>query len=197
MKAVRIGVMIGTFNPVHAGQISFALAAQNETFLDEIAFIPERQSYCGTPMEHYGHRVAMLRQAVRPYEQLALLELPDRTITAERLLMRLRQVYGAAEFSLLVGIEEFVRMPQWVSVDLIARSMEIVVAVRTNEQYKAALTTCHILGLNLNATTFIDSPRPDSAASGIRYAIQMGRREPGLLPSVQQYVRDSWLYATI
>ena len=72
MSKVRIGIFAGTFDPVHAGHIAFALQAAEIAKLDEVVFIPERRPLSKSSTEHFGHRVAMIRQAIMPHSKLAL-----------------------------------------------------------------------------------------------------------------------------
>src|SRR4051812_5853101 len=92
-KQPRIGIYAGTFDPVHAGHMSFALHARQMAGLDEVYFLPERTPRHKPQAEHYGHRVGMLRRAIRPYNNLAVLELVDKHFTVQRTMLGLRQVF--------------------------------------------------------------------------------------------------------
>jgi len=74
----------GTFNPVHAGHMAFALQSLKEAKLDMIYFLPERQPRHKQGVEHFAHRVAMLQRAIRPYRRFGVLELTDVNFTPER-----------------------------------------------------------------------------------------------------------------
>src|SRR4051812_40769392 len=84
LKSKRIGIYAGTFNPVHTGHVAFALQAVKEANLDEVYFVPERQPRGKAGVEHFGHRVAMLKRALRPYKQFDVLELVDVNMTVNR-----------------------------------------------------------------------------------------------------------------
>lgn len=77
----KIGLFGGSFNPVHIGHLNVAVELLERRGLDEIRFIPAKQSPFKKGQEpiSIGHRVAMLQKAVEPHPQL----LVD-TIEAER-----------------------------------------------------------------------------------------------------------------
>ena len=41
----RVGIMGGTFNPVHYGHLRLALTAQEQVLLDKVLFMPSGKSY--------------------------------------------------------------------------------------------------------------------------------------------------------
>lgn len=41
----KIGIMGGTFNPIHNGHLQLAMAAQDQVSLDQILFMPSGNSY--------------------------------------------------------------------------------------------------------------------------------------------------------
>ena len=73
----RVGIYAGTFDPVHVGHISFALQSLTAANLDSIYFAPERRPRNKQQVEHFAHRVAMIKRAIRPYRKFAILELVD------------------------------------------------------------------------------------------------------------------------
>src|SRR5581483_3364510 len=87
----RIGIYSGVFDPVHAGHIGFALQAVERAGLDKVYFLPERRPYHKQGVEHFGHRVAMLKRATRPHPALSVLELEDISFTVERTLPKLQK----------------------------------------------------------------------------------------------------------
>src|SRR5689334_19827674 len=101
-EQLRIGVYAGTFDPVHSGHLSFALQAQTEAKLDEVYFLPERMPRHKTGVEHYGHRVAMLKRAIEPHAALSLVELVDKRFTVNKTMPQLHRVFPDAKIALLM-----------------------------------------------------------------------------------------------
>jgi cytidyltransferase-like protein len=72
----RIGIYSGTFDPVHAGHMAFALQAMQEAKLDRLYFLPERRPRYKQGVEHFAHRVAMLERAILKNQALSKKKLP-------------------------------------------------------------------------------------------------------------------------
>src|SRR5438270_13558590 len=109
----RIGIYAGTFDPVHAGHIGFALQAAQQARLDKLYFLPERRPRDKRGVEHFGHRVAMLRRAIKPHPKFGVLELPDISFSIERTLPRLEQKFQGDHLVFLFGSDAALQLPDW------------------------------------------------------------------------------------
>src|ERR1035438_181672 len=89
----RIGIYSGTFNPIHTGHITFALQATTEASLDKIYFLPERKPRNKAQVEHFAHRVAMIKQAIRPHPKFNILELTDPSFSVKASLPKLQAIF--------------------------------------------------------------------------------------------------------
>ncbi|RCS58275.1 nicotinate (nicotinamide) nucleotide adenylyltransferase [Parvibium lacunae] len=128
----KVGLLGGTFDPVHAGHLALAHAAQTQLGLDELRFIPAGQPWqkptLRTPIEH---RLAMLRLALADAKQSQAnghWQIDERElqhVEASRVLIRhptytvdtlrsLRQELGQ-DVSLiwLLGTDQLVNLPTW------------------------------------------------------------------------------------
>lgn len=193
----KIGIYAGVFDPVHSGHISFALQALDYADLDEVYFLPERKPLHKPGAEHYGHRVAMLRQAVKPHKKLALAEVVERQFSTKKTLRQLEHIFSDSKLTLLVGADVFVGVPEWEDVDQLVDKVEFVVSVRSHEDMKAVLTTIAVLHIPSSSIRIIDSPRPEVSSTQMRYAIRRNKYVDGLLASVVKYAKREWLYASV
>lgn len=193
----RIGIYAGVFDPVHSGHISFALQSLNDTNLNEVYFLPERKPLHKPGAEHYGHRVAMLRQAIKPYDKLALAEVVERQFSVKKTLRRLEKTFSGSTLVLLVGADVFVRIPEWDDVDTLAKKVEFVVSVRSHDELKAVLATITHLHIPSSSIRIVDSPRPEVSSTNMRYAIRRNKYVEGMLMSVVKYAKREWLYASV
>lgn len=193
----RIGIYAGTFDPVHSGHISFALQALSVAKLDEVHFLPERTPRSKAGVEHYGHRVAMLRQAIKPYADLSLLELVDKQFTTTRTLQHLTQTFGKNRFVFLMGSDAFVRMSEWAKVSQITEYCDFIVSIRSANELQAVLAAIEYLHIPSKAITIVDSLRPEVSSTKLRHAIRYNVSVGGLLTSVARYAKREWLYASI
>lgn len=126
----RIGIYSGTFDPVHEGHISFAIATTASAHLDRVYFLPERIPRHKPAVSHYESRVAGLSDAAAAYPQLAILELPDRALTIQETLPELSSTFIGATLVFLVGADTLAHMHTWPKVDVLTSSYNFAIGVR-------------------------------------------------------------------
>lgn len=192
----RIGIFAGTFDPVHAGHIAFALQALEVANLDEVMFLPERRPRYRAA-EHYGHRVAMLRRALKPHAQLSLLELVEPRFTVQRTLAHIRAVVGPAELVVLVGSDVVPTMSGWPALEHLLQVSELVVGVRAGESRPTIERRIAGWPVSPRRCFIFQSFAPVVSGGAIRQALQQGRQTAGLLTSVWRYSRQNWLYVAL
>lgn len=187
----RIGIYSGSFDPVHAGHIVFALKSQKVAGLEHVYFVPERRPQHGSEPEHYVHRSVMLSRALQPYPQFSTLDLPDARLTT-RSFARVRGTLPKAEYSLLTTASELL----WYEGDLPAlySRLHLVVAVTSHTQMAEVLGRLTGGSRPLGTLTFVDIGMDHVSSANVRAGIRTGRRVRGILPSVWRYARKQWLY---
>lgn len=190
---MRIGIYSGTFDPVHAGHIAFALQAASAAGLNRVYFVPERAPRGKRHVTHYAHRVAMIRRATRPYMQLEVLELEDKTFSVAHTLPRLRRDFPQSELVYLCGSDVIAHMAQWPHVAQFLQQVELCVGRRGNETQLSIEQVLETLPLPLRVT-FFDSHAPAVSSSQVRAALREKRGVRGLLASVKVYAAQEWLY---
>ncbi|HSX16202.1 MAG TPA: hypothetical protein VLF40_05400 [Candidatus Saccharimonadales bacterium] len=190
-KLPRIGIYSGSFDPVHAGHIVFALKGQKIAGLDQIYFVPERRPQHGGEPEHYVHRSVMLSRALQPYKQFSIFDLPDARLTT-RSLARVFSTLPKASYSLLTTASELL----WYEGELPAlyRKLHLVVAVTSHAQMAEVLARLCSEDRPLGSVTFVDIGKEHISSASVRAGLRTGKRVRGLLPSVWRYARKQWLY---
>ena len=131
-KALRIGIYSGTFNPVHSGHVTFALQALQTAKLDKVYFLPERRPRYKQHVEHYGHRVAMIRQALQLHPKLDVLETDDVSFTVSRTLPRLELQFPGAQLVFLMGSDVVTHLHAWPGADILLARSELAVGLRAD-----------------------------------------------------------------
>lgn len=197
VRQQRIGIYSGTFNPVHAGHIAFALQALQAANLDAVYIMPEREPRYKTGVEHYGHRTAMITRALRPHAQLKLLETQDRNFTVTRTLPRLEKLFPGAQLVVLCGPDVLANMALWPHISNLLKKCELCVGLRTNTTRRTMYKCINDLPIPPIKTYIITSLHPEVSSSSIRHhhsANGRGERPYGLLASVAAYIRREWLY---
>ncbi len=196
-KVKRIGIYAGTFDPVHAGHISFALQALKEAGLDKIYFLPERRPRHKTGVEHFGHRVAMLKRAAEPHSKLDVLELEDVSFTMERTLPKLQKRFQGSQLVFLFGSDIVSQLPLWPKAQNLLKQSELVVGVRA--KHDASTITKQIAQWPYQPTGLFvfESYAPDVSSHKVREALRRRQLTRGLLTSVARYANRNWLYISL
>jgi nicotinate-nucleotide adenylyltransferase len=116
---VKLGVLGGTFDPVHNGHLLMAERARDALGLDRVMLMP-----AGTPMSKPGrrvtppgHRLLMLRRAVEGRDKLSVsvieLDRPGPSYTVDTL-RELRRRYGEeAALYFILGSDSLALLPSW------------------------------------------------------------------------------------
>jgi len=191
----RVGIFSGTFNPVHAGHIAFALQTLEIAKLDKIYFLPERRPRDKKAVEHFAHRVAMLKRALKPYNRLDVLEFDDVSFSVGRTLPKLQHLFPGAELVFLVGSDVVLSMARWPLIGRLFENAELVIGMR-HKQTVAAVKATIAAWQDPPPVTLINSHAPEVSSSSVREALQTRKTTKGLLKSVARYSNHHWLYVS-
>jgi nicotinate-nucleotide adenylyltransferase len=115
----RVGVMGGTFDPVHLGHLRVAEEAVEELRLDTLLFVPAAvpPHKTGTAILPFEHRWEMLRLATEQHPRFTVSDieqrLPGKSFTVVTL-RKLSETYdGAAQLFFIAGLDAFLEMDTW------------------------------------------------------------------------------------
>lgn len=197
MKGLRVGIYSGTFNPIHGGHVTFALQALEAASLDVIYFMPERRPRFKQNVEHYGHRVAMIRQALQLHPRLKVFETDDVSFTVRRTLPRIRQRFAGAELVFLMGSDMLGELHGWPNVDRLLRTSELVVGKRAEIPAERLSQQLARLPITYEKVHIIESFAPHVSSSEVRCGLRERRHVQGLLASVAHYSNRNWLYISL
>jgi nicotinate (nicotinamide) nucleotide adenylyltransferase len=220
----RLGIYAGTFDPVHVGHITFAMQAVVAAGLTRVYFLPERRPRDKSQVEHFGHRVAMLRRALRPHPQFEVLELVDVSFSVERTLPFLQQQFAEDQLVFLFGSDVVAGLADWPHVDQLLKSAELVIGLRHNDDPATVRHTIEHWPTSPKLLTMFPSYAPDVSSGQVREALRQGQghaalrhgqsgqsvkpgrpSQPGpedqpvrgLLTSVERYSDRHWLYVSL
>lgn len=181
-----IGILGGTFDPVHDAHLAMAGAALEHLALDEVRFIPTGPTrYRNPALAPAADRVAMLRLALagEPRFRIDERELREGAsgYTADTL-KALRAELGAAELYLLMGADQYDKLETWHRPDEVRRLAKIAVFVRP--------------GIDLKENVKWVPMKPmDVSASKVRALAKDGKALAALVPpAVASYIRRHRLY---
>lgn len=131
----RIGILGGSFDPIHQGHINIALNARKEFSLDEVWFVPAGHSPNKDErrMTPAGDRARMVELALAdyPFFRLSRIELDaEETSYTCRTLAKLNAHHPGNRFYFIMGADSLDYFEQWFHPELICAYAVILVAVR-------------------------------------------------------------------
>ncbi len=209
----RVGLLGGTFDPVHNGHLQLALAAKNELGLERVLLIPA----VGPPHKRGGevtgfhHRREMLLLALAGVEGLkpcfieAELPVPSYTVDTLRLLQSRegRQL----EYHFIIGMDAFADLLSWKEYRELLQRVTLVVARRkgfTDAQRLDGIAGS--LGYHQSAKRwsgapglrdilFLQTAPVEISSSHIRHLLASGHSfVPEVHPEVMRYITRHRLY---
>lgn len=192
----RVGIYAGSFDPVHAGHIAFALQALREAGLDKIYFLPERRPRNKQGVEHFGHRVAMLKRASKPHAKLDVLELEDISFTMQRTLPRLQKRFAGSQLVFLFGSDVAQQLSNWPKAENLLHSSELVVGVREGAMPAHVRQDVNSWPTKPQKLYVFESYAPEVSSRRVREALRSQQKVSGLLASVARYANRNWLYVS-
>lgn len=195
MTKRRIGIYSGSFDPIHLGHITFALQAIEEAGLEKVYFLPERQPQNKDIHEHFGHRVAMIKKAIKPHKKLDLLEISDKTFTVKSTLPKLQSLFKDKKLVFLFGSDKIKGLIDWPYAKNLLNSPDIVIGLRQGSSHSSI--TKETATWPKPPSKIIASYWPGVVSTEIRRSLQNGQSANGLVKSVALYIRKNWLYTSI
>jgi len=193
----RIGIYAGTFDPVHVGHVTFALQCLQAAKLDELYFLPERRPRAKQQVEHYGHRVAMLKKALKPYPQFDVMDLVDVNFSIERTLPFLKSKFEGDELIFLFGSDIIESVANWPNADRLLKNGEFVIGLRSQNDREDIHKIVENWPQTPKSVTIFDSFAPSVSSGKVRDALRERKSAEGLLKSVERYSNNNWLYVSL
>lgn len=187
-----VGILGGTFDPVHHGHLITAQALVELRRLDKIIFIPAYISPHKTEISHSDalHRLNMVRLAVEniPYFDYSPLEAekPEVSYSIDTLRV-LKEKFDNIE--LIIGYDNIEKFHTWKEPDEILKLAKLVVMKRSVDTREINKDRFY------NAATFVNTPFIDITATEIRNRIRKNLPVDFLVPDkVKEYIMSNGLY---
>lgn len=201
----RIGLLGGTFNPVHTGHLILAQDAREACGLDEVWLLP-----CAQPAHKPGHlladaeaRAEMVARAVAgdPHLRLSRIELERRGISyTVDTLRQLRGERPAVEWSFIIGADTLPELVSWRQIEELLTLCAFVTMARPGQPSPTALRDRIRLPdpwPDRLVRGVIPGHLVDISSSEVRKRVAEGRSIRYLVPAgVADYIREHGLYRT-
>lgn len=200
-KKKKVGILGGTFNPIHIGHLMLAETAYDNFALDYVLMMPN-----GNPPhkqlntnENTEHRMKMLELAVTNNSHLipSAFELErEGIIYTYKTLELLCQENPETEFYFILGADSLASLEQWQCPEIICKSAILLVAVRDDMDREAVGQQMKVIEEKYQAKLYLmDMPGIEVSSHDIRNRIQKGRSVRYLISDeVREYIQRNHLY---
>lgn len=198
----KIGVLGGSFNPIHDGHLMLGIAAHEQFQINRILVMPNRDAYYKNDRDFVPEkaRTEMVKLAIKPYPYMEFSDLelkrnkPTYTCDTIRIL---KKIYPDTEIYFIIGGDSLETLAQWYRIEdlmacthFLAAGRDGVIADRLRfliSDYRSRYSSCHI--------DLLQTEGMDISSSEIRKKLQMGDTTVEHLPKeVMQYIRNHHLY---
>ncbi|MFZ5816378.1 MAG: nicotinate-nucleotide adenylyltransferase [Bacillota bacterium] len=196
-----IGVLGGTFDPIHLGHLALAEGAMHLAGLDQVLFLPNRQPphKAGRPVSDAAHRAAMVQLAIASNPRFAYSDLelsregPSYTIDTVRALQALHPDWRLA---FLVGMDSLLEITTWREYTTLLSLVDLLVVNRPGFPTAEGEAMLAALGPELSRRIrLLQIPGVAVAARDLRRLAAEGYPLRYLVPEpVERYIAAHRLY---
>jgi nicotinate-nucleotide adenylyltransferase len=203
---MRVGILGGTFDPIHLGHLIIAETVRDEMALGKVVFVP-----AATPphkqersIADAAHRLEMVRLAIagNPAFEVSAVEIERGGVsyTIETIEGLRRSVGDEAKLFLIIGADSVPELTTWKDIDHLVHLCTFVVVARPG--YRIEDLIREEIGLAPDTRQrvlrhYIDAVRVDISSTDLRARLAEGRSVRYRLPeAVEHYIRSKGLYGT-
>ncbi|WP_231402795.1 nicotinate (nicotinamide) nucleotide adenylyltransferase [Hymenobacter guriensis] len=178
MSKAKVGLLFGSFNPIHTGHLILAEFMATHTDLDAVWLVVSPQSpfKVGEELLPEAERYALVQAAIANNPRLRVLDIefgmpkPNYTIHT---LDTLRQQYPLQDFVLLMGGDNLPGLPRWKEASRIMAEYSIYVYPRPGTPIAEVTAQVRI----------VEAPLLDISATFIRGCVRAGRSIRYMVPA--------------
>jgi nicotinate-nucleotide adenylyltransferase len=193
-KRWRLGVMGGTFDPIHNGHLVAASEVAHLFQLDEVVFVPtgqpwQKESRTVSPAED-RYLMTVIATAANPQFSISRVDIerPGKTYTIDTL-RELREIYGPRiDFFFITGADALAQMLSWRDMDELFTMAHFIGCTRPGHQLSDP-------GLPEGRVSLVEVPALSISSTECRDRVRAGEPIWYLVPDgIVQYIGKRRLY---
>lgn len=202
---MKIGIMGGTFNPIHNGHLMLGEYSYRSFGLDQVWFMPN-----GNPPHKAGISASYSADIRARMTELAIQEIPyfrleDYEVRRQepsysyQTLEHFKEVYPEHSFYFIIGADSLFDINKWMKPERILKICTILAAFRGDKNNSEIMNRQIELlkeryGADIDIRLLI-SPLMDVSSHELREMVSEGKSISGLVPeTVEQYIKEHGLY---
>ncbi len=206
---MKIGIMGGTFDPIHNGHLTIAETAYKQFGLNRIWFMPngnpphKARTAIGSAVEH---RIHMVKLAIEGHDgfRLELYEADKKSISfSYETMEHFTKIYPEDEFYFIIGADSLFAIEKWVHPERLFPTCTILAAYRgkknTTEEMERQIEQQiqYLKGKYAAKLELLMSPLVDVSSTELRERIREGKSIAAFVPDkVEKYIAEEGLYGS-
>ena len=196
---LKIGILGGTFDPIHEGHLQIAESARECLRLDKVIFIPAGRPWLksGQSVTDAVHRLSMVELAIEgnPHFEVSKIEIerPGPTYTADTL-TELRRRKGDAELYLILGMDSVRDLGLWHRPERIFELCLVAAVSRPGVADISVRDLERVFPSSAGRIRVVNGPMVNTSATDIRSRAASDSTLRGVPDSVRDYIIKHELY---
>ena len=198
--AAKIGILGGTFDPIHVGHLYMAEAVFTGMGLAKVGFIPayvppHKLEQDFAPAED-RYMMTKLAVASNPHFSVSDMELRRTGISYTiDTIKELHLLYPTEELFFIIGADSVAQLHTWHNIEEMLEITTFVAAGRPGYEGVMDEVVSHLGERAREKIILLDTPQYDISSTDIRNRIKSGASLAGLVPeAVERYIYDHGLY---
>jgi len=199
-EGLRIGVLGGTFDPIHVGHLILAEEARDQLGLSVVHFVP-----AGDPPHKQGRRLAPVEDRLQMIEQAIAgnvyfkasrvdADRPGPHYTLDMVRIFQQRLDPGGELYFLMGYDSLAELPTWHRAAELVAACHLVALTRYNVPLDWDYLEGALPGIR-ERVTLLDMPELEIASHQIQERVRAGRSTRYLVPeAVRLYIEAQALY---
>ena len=197
---MKIGILGGTFDPIHDGHLKIAESARVCLCLDKVIFIPAGRPWLKSDraVTDAAHRLAMVELAIRDNPRFEVsdieIERPGPTYTVDTLAELRHSLGDSAELYLILGMDSMRELGRWHRPDLIFEMCTVVAVSRPGVPDVSIPDMERDFPSSGGRVRIVSGPMVDTSATDIRSRAGGDAPLRGIPGPIRDYIRERSLY---
>ncbi|MBR7025327.1 MAG: nicotinate-nucleotide adenylyltransferase [Selenomonadaceae bacterium] len=198
---MKIGIMGGTFDPIHLGHLATAEAVRESFSLDEILFIPAARPphKLGRPVTDEKHRLAMTILATRSNKFFKVSDMELKRTGLSYTLDTMNELYktfgDATELFFIIGADSLADLFKWHAAKELVEKCHFIATTRQGVDVNFSAVENFFGAAAKEHIHRVTTPGLEISSTDLREKIRCGRSIKYLVPeAVEEYILKEGLY---
>lgn len=201
MNTKGLGIMGGTFDPIHIGHLQIACAVSQRLGLEQVMFIPAyiAPHKVGMNFAPAEDRYAMTELAIAPYKGFFVSDMEMKRSGVSYTIDTVRQLskeHPDEQLYFIIGADSVAQLHTWHNIQELLELAIFVAAGRPGYEGVMEEAESHLGSIARKRIMLLDTPEYDVSSTEIRSRIKAGLPLSGLVTAeVEKYIYEHGLYS--